>query len=322
VIVNAGGSRAEAADADEAETPKRRAMIHIARRALALRPGDRLPNIDQLREEIGVGAGTVQIALRALRERDAITLKTRQHHGTILVARQLDALWRQAELGAVVSVLPLTNSWEFQGLASGLRAELDRLAIPSVQLYAHGSAQRVRAVREGRGHVAVTSAAAARAEQERSGGLRIAAELPPGSYYAADSVLVMARSPRAELPARPRIGIDRLSADHTWLTEAEFPDADYVDVSYAQLPSALRRGRVDAAVWHRTALGLSLADQHLVTWELAQARARQLAGQLAAAALLTRADDGPARGLVDEIDLGHVLAVQRDVVLGEVLPLY
>jgi hypothetical protein len=209
------------------------------------------------------------------------------------------------------------------GAASGLRAELDRLAIPSVQLYAHGSKQRIQAVREHHGHVAVTSAAA-RAELDTADDLRVAAQLPAGSYYATDSVLVMSRTPLEELPApeRLRVGIDRLSADHTWLTEAEFPAATYVDVSYAQLPTALRQGTVDAAVWHRTALGLSLDDQALITWDLTEPRARQITDELAAGALTIREDDGPAQGVVDELDRTRLLNIQRGVVLGEVLPPY
>jgi hypothetical protein len=192
-------------------------------------------------------------------------------------------------------------------------------------MYAHGLKQRIQAVGEHHGHVAVTSAAAVRAELEAAGDLRIAAQLPIGTYYATDSVVVMARTPHAELPPpeRLRVGIDRLSADHTWLTEAEFPSATYLNVSYAQLPTALRQGTVDAAVWHRTALGLSLDDQALITWDLTPAP-----GPADHRRAVRRRAHHPRRRRVGPGRGGRArpgppaLAVQRDVVLGEVLPLY
>jgi hypothetical protein len=322
MAVNSGGPADGDAGRPGAETPQRRATTHIARRVLGLRPGDRLPNIYELRTEIGVGTGTVQSALRELQTREAVTLKPRQRHGTIVVGRRVDVLWRSAELGSLVVILPLPNSWEFQGLASGLRAELDHLGVPSTLMYAHGSEQRATAVRESHGHVAVMSLAAGLFWQDRAGDIGVGLELPPATYYAADSVLVMASLARRDLPERPRVGIDRLSVDHTRLTEAEFPDADHVEVSYAQLPVALRRGAIDAAVWHRTALGLSLNDQGLRTWPLARPEALAVSDGLSAATLVVRGDDAASGGVLAELDIDRILAVQRSVVHGELLPLY
>ena len=167
----------------------------------------------------------------------------------------------------------------------------------------------------------MSQGAAERWTAENSG-ITTHATLPPGSYYASESVLVMARASRQELGGDLRIGVDRLSVDHTLLTKAEFPNHHYVDVSYAQVPSALTRGLIDAAVWHRTALGLSLDDQGLIAWPLEQPSARTLSEGINSAAIVVKTSDEATRAVLRELDAERLLELQRSVVAGDVLPLY
>jgi len=305
-----------------AETPQQRASAGVALTILTTEIGARLPNIDQLRSSIGVGAGTVQKALQDMQQNGWVTLDPKPRQGTFLLSRRSGELWRTAGLPTLSVLLPLPNSWEFQGLATGLRSELDRLGIPSTFLYGHGSEQRIAALRNGLAHIAVMSRGAAERWTAENHGISTHIVLPAGSYYAADSVLVMARASRQELGSELRIGIDRLSVDHTLLTSAEFPNHHYVDVSYAQVPSALTRGIIDAAIWHRTALGLSLDDQGLIAWPLEQPASRTLSEGINSAAIVVKANDEPARGVLRELDVERLLELQRDVVAGDVLPLY
>lgn len=304
------------------ETAQQRAVEVIARTILTTPLEGRLPNVDQLRAEIGVGAGTVQKALYEIQKSGRAVLDSKPRQGTVLIRRETGALWRVAGLPPLAVVLPLPNSWEFQGLATGIRAELDRLDVPAACLYGHGSEQRLEALETGLAHVVVVSHGAAETWLKGDHLVKVHSILRPGSYYASDSVVVVARQARDDMPRALRIGIDRLSADHTQLTKAEFPNAHYIDVSYAQVPSALRRGIIDAAVWHRTALGLSLDDQGLITWPLEQGDARNVAEALSSAALVLSLHNKEACAVLDELDLGKILKVQSDVVAGDVLPLY
>ena len=113
--------------------------------------------------------------------------------------------------------------------------------------------------------VAVTRAANAKKIIAAKPAFYIHTTFAPGSYYAADSVIVVARAPRDQLPEKLRVGIDRLSIDHAALTQMEFPHSPYVDVSYAHIPAALINGVCDVAVWHHSAFGLSLNHQELTT---------------------------------------------------------
>jgi YhfZ C-terminal domain/Helix-turn-helix domain len=297
-------------------------MAGVALTILTTETGSRLPNIDRLRSSIGVGAGTVQKALQDIQQNGWVALDSKPRQGTVLISRHSGDLWRIAGLPTLSVRLPLLNSWEFQGLATGLRSELDRLGIPSTFLYGHGSGQRVAALQNGLAHIAVMSLGAAERWAQKNDGITAHSVLPAGSYYASDSVLVMARASRHELGAHLRIGVDRLSIDHTLLTEAEFPGHHYVDVSYAHVPSALTRGIIDAAVWHRTALGLSLDDQGLIAWPLEQRESRMLSDGINSAAIVVKANDAATKSILREVSVARVLQLQRSVVAGDALPLY
>lgn len=304
--------------AAEPDSPQQRATIGVARELLARTPGERIPNVTDLRAALGVGAGTVQKVLHDLQQRGVVELVSKQRQGTVLKARDLAALWAAAERRPLTLLLPLPTSWEFQGLATGLRAELDLAGIPSTFLFGHGAAERARAVEAGTADVAVMSGFAAKDAGARH--LKTAAMLPSGTYYAPGSVVVLARSAQSELPISPRIGIDRGSADHAALTLREFPSANLVEVSYAHIPSALTRGLIDAAVWHRTATGMSIADRALQYWP-AQVDDSGLPG-LGRAVLLTPAEDLAVVAVIDAIDLSGVAVRQADVVAGRTLPSY
>jgi hypothetical protein len=300
--------------------PQRRAAAYIASAALSIRVGDRLPNISNLRIDVGVGAGTVQSALRQLQTQGALQIDTQKRRGTFLVQRDVAMLWSISDLGPLVIAMPLPSAWEFYGLASGLQAELDRLGVPVSMIYAHGSTERLHSLTAGRADIVVTSAFAADRQLEQFPGTRTVFRLPPGTYYGRDSVVVMSRVPLSQLGDDARIGIDPNSVDHSSMTEAEFPDRPYVRVSYSQLPLALRRGAVDAAVWHRSALWLSLDDQGLQTSPLTSRIAQEIADATSPAALIVRDSQTPAASVLRDIDLDRVVKLQSDVVEGILSP--
>jgi hypothetical protein len=95
-----------------------------------------------------------------------------------------------------------------------------------------------------------------------------------------------------------------------------------VDVSYSHIPSALTKGHIDAAVWHRSALGLSLADQGLVSWTPIAGIAMSGDAELDAAGLVVKDGDVFTQSVLNAAALGDIVAVQQGVVRGDVLPTY
>lgn len=304
--------------ASEAHSPHRRATAQIASTALATPLGDRLPNITELRETVQVGTGTVQTVLRQLQEQGAMSLDTQKRRGTFLVAKDIGALWRASGASVLNIVMPLPSAWEFLGLSAGLQAEFERLGIPISIMHSHGSTNRLSLLNRGPG-MAVMSAYAAERQAPTSETVT-AVNLPAGTYYAQNSVVVLSRRTRSEVPDDARVGIDPNSADHLNLTKAEFPDRDYIDVSYPQVPVALRKGLIDVAVWHRTALWLSLDDQMLRTSQLQQHSAIDIAEKTSAGAFVARKQDGVTLGILREISLDRVITTQAELIEGRLAP--
>ncbi len=307
----------------DVESPQQRATEMVALAILERKTGERLPNVGELRVSIGVGAGTIQKALQELQNDNLVVLTSKQRQGTFIVEKNLGGLWTMAGFHSLSVFMPLPLSWEFQGLATGLRVALDQHNIPSSFICGHGSTQRSKALSDTLCHVAVMSIHAAKKIIAENPTLTIHTTFAPGSYYAADSVIVIARAPRDQLPKVLRVGIDRLSIDHATLTQLEFPDnIEYVDVSYAHIPAALISGACDVAVWHHSAFGLSLNHQELVTWPLSRSALALLTNEMFSAALVIDNSNTATRAVLDEINIGQVEKIQREVIEGKRLPTY
>jgi hypothetical protein len=302
------------------------ARARLAELVVTMSPGDRLPSVGDLQREFGVGTGTVSAAMGELQSSGAVEVDARQHRGSFLVGRDLGRLWEVMRWRPMLGVLPLPGSLEFEGLASGLRSELTRLGVPVALIYAHGSTQRYEMVVTERADFAVMSASASAFLSASSSPTRPATEvvigLGPDSYYATDSVVVIAGSERDQLPAHPRVGIDSASYDHTQLTHSEFHEGEFVDVRYGLLPAAVSAGMVDVAVWHRTSLGIGILDSRLTTWPLTQPAAQSLHGDLSHAVVVSLATNSLARAALADVDPALVEQTQRRVASGAALPLF
>ena len=152
--------------------------------------------------------------------------------------------------------------------------------------------------------------------------MEIDKRLGQGSYYANDSVVVIARAPKNSFKERLRIGIDPQSTDHSTLTHLEFPGYDYVDVCYAHIPSALAQGVIDAAVWHRSALGLSLSDKELITWPLTNAVTIAVTKDMSETVLIVSKAKPYLRHVLNALDVERIVSTQQTIISGHALPSY
>lgn len=294
----------------------------IARFMISVRAGERIPTVQEFQARLSAGSGTVQRALKDLEATGALVLKARQRQGSFVEDRDLGALWEIAGYGTVAGAMPLPNSREFQGLATGMRSEFERLGVPFTLLYAHSSSSRLAALNTGRVDFVVLSSAAAEQACREYPSLQVGLTLGPSTYYADNSVVVIARSDLTGLSSTARIGIDPSSFDHRRLTESEFPGGRYVDVSYVFLPHAVHTGLIDCAIWHRTALGLSLEDQGLRVYPLRREETVLVAHELSSASVVVRRDGPDILSVLQDLHPVAIREVQQKVVDLKVLPMY
>jgi hypothetical protein len=286
----------------------------VARRLIAIGVGERIPTVAALAAESGTGAGTVQAALRMLEDAGAVSLSSHGHQGTRVEARDPGRLWTFAAGGALVGILPLPTSPEFTGLATALADAFESHGVPASLTFRHGAHHRLRLLETGRADFLVASVAFA--DSLPAEGFHTIA-LPPYTYFQRDSVVVITRAGETPAAAR-RIAVDRDSADHSTLTEAEFAGRDLLEAPTSQIPELIVRGDADAAVWHESTASPLMTATGLAIHPLS--RPSPAAGERFSRAALVmahgedRSAAAPAALLGELLNVDALAAVQREVI--------
>jgi DNA-binding transcriptional ArsR family regulator len=290
--------------------------MELARRFITLEPGDRLPTIAELAAELKTGISTVQRGLAILTESGLVTIDARGKRGTFL--RELDrpGLWRAAQERLMLGLMPLPYTRRYEGLATGLRADLGRLGVPFSLAFVSGARTRLNAAIAGQQFAIVSRLAAQRAQREGLD-VEIWVDFGAGSYVEGHALVWRSR----RRPKRPRVGIDFQSYDQRELAELEFgDDATYVDTPYLQVVKRLEVNEFDVTVWARDALetlpnGLEVAD-------LGEAAERADNGNTAAVIATGRSQAALGELLRRDLDVRKVLRLQRGVLEGRTVPRY
>lgn len=234
-----------------------RAIAALARDAIALGPGGRLPTNLEYQQSLAVGAGTVQQAVRILTTFNALEIAARGHQGRHVVRRDVGALWSLARFAPVRFVYPPPGSLELYGLMEAIGEHLSALRVPLTVTHRQGGVRRADLITAGEADATVLSRAAAARLGDGSGAALAWCDLGQDTYYAPGTVVVLRRTSDQSARDGLRIGIDRASFDHVRLTEAEFPPGPghrYVDCDFPGMPVAVLEGRVDVGIWHRALL--------------------------------------------------------------------
>jgi hypothetical protein len=299
----------------------------VARDLLSRVQGERIPTALQYQQLTGVGSGTVQKALQTLQSSGAASLRSRGHAGTLLVRVDLPRLWALAALGAPTAVLPVPTSPELMGLARGLRLELRRLGIPFQALYTYGSSRRLALVESGEADFTALSAAAAEEVVAKSDGEWFASPLSPNSYYYQGSWVVIARPKIDPYDGNSirLVGVDRNSHDATVLTEAEFPMSDgfrHIDGDYTYMPAKVATGKLDAMIWHKSALAIPPEAAGIKSRPLQAPQAVRLVKQMSTAMLVAKSRRTELERLFELLDRKRLSSVQRKLRTGEIPPFY
>jgi len=244
-------------------TQNQQAIRFVARLLLARAPGERLPAIQEINSQLGVGVGTVQKAISALQDAGAggaaVTLTARGHRGTFVEQLDYARLWQQAGHGPVKLVLPFVDAPEFSGLSQALDQQLGEHGVPARIDHRRGARARLESVQTGAHDACVVSELAWHNAQLAD---LEAVTITGAQYYQPQSVALLTRQQVNASAARLRVGYDPDSLDHYLLTQAEFaPDDERIEpiaCRYSHLLSALLAGVIDCGIWHRVDIGLAL----------------------------------------------------------------
>lgn len=290
----------------------------IARDALRLGTGGRLPTTLHYQEALEVGSGTVQKALKELQHEGAVSLVARGHMGTFITELDTALLWSAARLSPVHLLLPPNAPPESLRVASAVAERFAPFGAFTTVGHLRGAEARLHALDAQRADIAVMSAGAARdlLDTEEAGHRTLTLE--PGTYYAPGTLVVVTRTPARDgttgssAPVNPgglRIGIDPGSDDHKRLTRAEFPpgSGQHVETDFTHVPRAVLLGEIDAGIWHTVDSLIPLDAAGLTVAPLRRPEAVALADRISPAVLVATRDNIPgillARSLTEDPSL-------------------
>lgn len=290
------------------------AIIHIARYLLTTEAGDRLKTIDELSIDIGCSVGYVANAIKSIEKEEAVYLSRQGRNGTIISSLNFNKLVGISEIGNIVCAMPLPYTKHYEGLASGLKQQIDN--VPLYFAHMRGAGVRAECLSDGIYDIAIMSKLASE-KYVAEGDLEIAVELDAHSYVP-EHRLIYRQSERNNIK---RIGVDAESPDQKLLTEIYFKDQEIevVPVPYNECLKQIVKGEIDAAIWYASredsieAMGLS--EEPLTSIPDFE--------KASIAVLMVRKGSDYLKAMLKKfVNNEKLLAHQTDVISGKVIPTY
>lgn len=294
---------------------------NIAKELLDLDTGEKIPRVADYSEKLGIGRGTVQIALGLLEELKAIRLEARGHLGTFLIDKDIELLQEIAGISPLIGSMPLPYSRKYEGLATGLVEAFD-IAGKKINLsYMRGGLNRLEAVRTKRSDFAIVSKMTADNSLEKYSNLSVMKKLGVNSYVSAHKIF-LADTNETSIRNGMKIGVDMDSPDQKLLTFSEFNgvDVEYVYINYMQLFDMLQAKQIDAAVW-------SMDDKRLTqqfrSIEFQSPEAKKISEETSEAVIVI--DRDREEEMMDKwgsVNSDDILSIQKQVEEGSKIPRY
>jgi hypothetical protein len=299
-----------------------RVAMQIARDMLALRPGDRIPRIQDYARRCETGNGTVQNALKSLQEAGAVRLEARGHQGTFLLEANYRLLREIAGLSSLLGLMPLPYTSRYEGLASGLYEVFRRHDVDFRLGYMRGARNRLQTLQRGQCDFVVLSGLAAELAV-REGGLTEVMRLGPETYVSGHGILLADPARHQGIEDGMRVGVDPHTLDQQWLTvqECQGKQVELVEISYSHLLDLLRQRQIDAAIWNLDEIPRDTGGIGIVP--LQDAVTSALARRNTEAVIVIDAQRPDLERLLPEVvDTATLMQVQQEVLTGRRIPSY
>lgn len=296
------------------------AIEQIASELFLLEVGERIPNVSEFQELYGLARGTVQNALKFLKEEQAIATISKGHLGTFLTHIDYKQLQHYANADQLKGTMPLPYSKLYEGLATGLYLLFREQDIKLSMAYIRGSEERIQAVDQGIYDFAITSRFAAEKVIAHNPNLVLAKAFGGESYLSKHVLLLGADYPEG-ITDGMRVGVDRDSLDHLVLTEAmvQGKQVELIDMPANQLIYALREGQIDAGVWNYD----EIIDKQIgdLNYHFIQEEGYHQA--MAEAVLICRADHKVIRSICEKyLPTQKIREIQQNIKAGTMTPRY
>lgn len=212
--------------------------------------GERIDTISDYAERYNTGRGTIQSAISFLNEHQAVELESKGHLGSFIVDLDYNLLWKIADLGMIMGLLPLPYSLRYEGLATGLNQEFKKTDFNYSIAYTRGAEKRLKVLNSDNYDFIVLSKFAAKNYKDRDQ-FEILLEFGPASYLS-KHVIVFSDPKSKRIEDGMKIGLDSTSIDHKVLTELESQnkDVEFIELTYMKIMEHIKNKTIDAAIWN------------------------------------------------------------------------
>ncbi|MFK4566337.1 YhfZ family protein [Enterococcus sp. UD-01] len=296
---------------------KGRTQQKLAEILLSCKIGSQIPTFSELHKQLSVGTGTIQSAMKEFEQNGIIRLQAQPRYGTILEYKDIKQLWGFLPNRHLVGLFPEPLSLEMRGLAMGIRTALNDFNIPLVIVYGYGSKVRFDRILENDApeDFVISSLASAKDRQESSSDLEIALHFKEHSFYDNHSLMLLEnKASNTSANASLRVGIDPNSYDQAELTRKIYPNANYVEVKYADIPFEVLNNSIDCAVWHRTIQQRFFSESLIHTEKITQAMSKEInLSEVCEAVLTINQQNKLVADLLSHIDINKVIRIQKEV---------
>lgn len=228
------------------------ATLGIARDLLLSQVGDKCPTIAECVEKFDVSRGTIQEAFNILESSGAVLTDKKGKKGTLIQQKDDALLCQYAQLDTITASMPTPLNQCLMGLATAVCRSMSGCTIPFTFAFIQGSYNRVKALRENKYDMVITSLMTAKNFLASYDELMIAMTLD-GCQYSKE-YMILINSPNASgLKDHMTIGFDPTCSDQVSIINqlcCEY-DLQLVKVPYASSHFAITNHMVDAIVYRR-----------------------------------------------------------------------
>lgn len=227
------------------------AITSLAVEFIPLNKGDRIKTVAELSESYNTARGTIQSAIKFLKEHGALELESRGHLGTFIKEIDYIKLLELSGIKSLVGVMPLPYSKRYEGLATGIYKCLNDSGIKTNLAFMRGSNHRLKALEDNRYDFAITSRLTADYYLKENENIQIVKTFGDFSYVN-EHIIIVAKDFEGQFRKGTRVGIDNSSIDQFMLTKIYFEgiDVEYVPLNYSQFINAIKEKQIDAAIWN------------------------------------------------------------------------
>lgn len=227
------------------------AITSLAVEFIPLNRGDRIKTVAELSETYNTARGTIQSAIKFLKEHGALELESRGHLGTFIKEIDYIKLLELTGIKSLVGVMPLPYSKRYEGLATGIYKCLNDSGINTNLAFMRGSNHRLKALEDKRYDFAITSRLTADYYLKENENIQIVKTFGDFSYVN-EHIIIVAKDFEGQFKKGTRVGIDTSSIDQIMLTKKFFEgiEVEYVPLNYSQFITAIKERQIDAAIWN------------------------------------------------------------------------